>query len=148
MTGHSLLLVFPTTTLILLRKISVFNTFKQSFNGAGLEISSTEMASICAVGWKVESERTVTSPERRKPKKQRITAAQSIVWSYDGPGAFHTSLIDVMIFGVMESRVRLDCRAHTCVAFMTFTTLSNFGIAEIARSRRPDAICRWRIAER
>ena len=39
----------------------------------------------CAAGSKAESDGTVISPERKKPKKAKVTAAQSMMWSRNLP---------------------------------------------------------------
>ena len=71
-TGHSLLFVLPTTLSMPLRNGSVFDAFKRIFNKVGLVIMSTLTSSKvrCAAGLKAESDGTVTSPERKKPKME------------------------------------------------------------------------------
>ena len=59
-------------------------------------------------GSNAESDGSVTSPERRKPKKHSVTAAQSITWSWDGPWASHTAPMALTMCGVIGSRVCFD----------------------------------------
>ena len=86
-----------------LRNGSVFDAFKRIFNKVGLVILSTLTSSKvrCAAGSKAESDGTVTPPEHKKPKKARVTAAQSMMWSWDGPRASHTSPTRLIMGGVM-----------------------------------------------
>ena len=119
---------------------SVFDAFKRIFNKVGLVILSTLTSSKvrCAAGPKAESDGTVISPERKKPKKARVTAAQSMMWSRNLP-----HLSDALDNGWRYGETSVCGGGRPCLgSFMPLSTPSSFGMLGIPGSGSPVAICR------
>jgi len=80
----------------------------------------------------------VTSPEHRKPKKQRLDAAQSILQSHDSVASTQTFLICRKTIGVISNLMWVP---DNDILFAPFKTYFNCGICSMRGSPKPILIC-------